>query len=77
MSTTTYFLLALAAVTVLLSVGVLLERPASDPHPWVTDPWETQDERIGKHEMPGEGTRDLRWPNGTPRALRYPGSEQT
>lgn len=64
---TTVWLLALMVVTLLLIIGWLLARPASEPHPFVTDPWETEEEHIGRHEMPGGETTALRWPNGTPR----------
>lgn len=55
MTITTYLLLALAGSTALLCVVFALpERLVSRPHPFVTDPFETEGEHRGRHERPDD-----------------------
>lgn len=68
--TVTGWLLVTLGLSVLLVVGsLLIPAPDPDAHPFVTDPWETGVEHVGRHRMPEAEGPTRRLADGP---LRYP-----
>ncbi len=51
---TTVFLLALFALVALVTASLLLPEADPDPHPYVTDPAETEHEHVGRRRHPDD-----------------------